>query len=131
MISATNGHCIKHAEAEKLSKEVEAFFANGGNVSNPAKPATAFFNGTKKPVTTYTSEYHQASKQRKAIQMPVLNDYAKWGGAGKWSKLSNVVGNKITASQLANANRGETSIKCLENWREVVAAIEILRGEKE
>lgn len=129
MISATNGHCIKHAEAEKLSKEVEAFFANGGKVSDPKKTATALFNGAKKPSPTYYSEYHQASKQRKAIQMPVLNDYAKWGGTGKWAKLSNAVGNKIPASQLANANRGETSIKCLETWREVVKAIEELRND--
>lgn len=128
MISATNGHCIKHAESDKLRSEVEAFFANGGKVSDSKKTATAFFNGAKKPVTSYTSEYHQASKQRKAIQIPVLNDYAKWGGAGKWSKLSNAVGNKITASQLSNANKCETSIKCLETWREVVKAIEKLRG---
>lgn len=129
MISATNGHCIKHAEAEKLSKEVEAFFANGGKISDSKKPAEVFFNGAKKPVTTYTSEYHQASRQRKAIQKPILNEYSKWGGAGKWAKLSNAVGNKIPASQLSNANKGETSIKCLETWREVVKAIEELRND--
>lgn len=128
-ISATNGHSIKHKESEKLSKEVEAFFANGGKVSDSKKPAEVFFNGAKKPVTSYNSEYYEASKQRKAIQMPVLNEYAKWGGLGKWAKLSNAVGNKIPASQLSNTNRGETSIKCLETWREVVKAIEELRND--
>lgn len=129
MISIENHNRLKTEESEKLRSEVEAFFANGGKVSDSKEPATAFFNGAKKPSPTYTSEYHQASKQRKAIQMPVLNDYAKWGGAGKWAKLSNAVGNKIPASQLSNANKGETSIKCLETWREVVKAIEELRND--
>lgn len=127
MISPTNGHSIKHKEAEKLNKEVEAFLSNGGTkTKHEVKEKKARAHDS----SYYNSEFIAASRQRKEFQVPFMKEYANWGGKGKWVKLSDAINNKIPASQLACVSRGETTVKCLNNWREIVAAIEIFRGNK-
>lgn len=129
-ISAMLGHNIKNKRSEVLQSEVEKWLASGGviNGCETKKVKVGFNNSLKEPKQRLNAEYYEASRQRKSIQVPVIQDYSKWGGDKKWSKLSNAVGGKVSAGTLSNINNGKTTIADIEVWREVVKAIEMLKG---
>lgn len=127
-ISATLGHDIKHSRSEALQSEVEAFLASGGKINGGSTPIEYDFNNRKKPVTSHNSEYFEASKQRQKIQVPIIQDYSKWGGSKKWQKLADASGNLVSPVHLANVNKGKTTIADLDVWKKIVEAIEELKG---
>lgn len=129
-ISATLGHNLKHKRSEALQSEVDKWLASGGviNGSDTKKVKVGFNNSLKDAKSRLNAEYYEASRQRKSVQVPVIQDYSKWGGDKKWSKLSQAVGGKVSAGTLSNINNNKTTIADIEVWREVVKAIEILKG---
>lgn len=130
-ISAILGHNIKNKRSEVLKDEVEKWLASGGviNSSETEKVEVMFNNSLKDAKSRLNAEYYEASRQRKSIQVPVIQDYSSWGGDKKWSKLSQAVGGKVSAGTLSNINNEKTTIADIEVWREVVKAIEILKIE--
>lgn len=128
MVSLIHGFDIKTKQSKQLEREVDEFLKKGGVISGAEKRKIDNISTIKKS-TTRNTEYFKASKQRKNTQTPVLEEYSTWGGVNKWKKLSEKVGGKVAASHLSNIRSGKTSIKDLEVWREVVAAIEELRND--
>lgn len=129
-ISATNGHSIKHKESEKLSNELAEFEAKGGKIKqfNNVKHVEIQFNNRAK--SQKKSEKDKAFRQRKLIQLPVIQEYSNWGGHCKWQKLSEAAGGKVSSGTLSNVNQGLATIESLEDWKNIVEAIELLRGSK-
>lgn len=125
MISPILGHDIKRSRSEAIANEVESFLANGGKID---REIVVKQSNRKTPMVNNT-EYLAASKHRKEMQMPIIQDYEKWGGAGKWTVLSNAINGIVSAGQLSNVSRGVTSIKDLNTWKKVVKAIEDLKKE--
>lgn len=125
MISPILGHDIKRSRSEALANEVEAFLANGGKID---REIVVKQSNHKTPMVN-NNEYLAASKQRKEMQMPIIQDYEKWGGTAKWTILSNAIDGIVSAGQLSNVSRGVTSIKDLATWKKVVKAIENLKKE--
>lgn len=130
MISPILGHDIKHSRSEALQSELDEFLARGGKINGGAIAVKYEFNNRKVPVINHNTEYLEASKQRREMQVPVIQDYAKWGGEGKWVKLSNAVNGAVSVGQLSNVSRGVTSIKDLDIWKKVAKAIEDLKEVK-
>lgn len=126
MISPILGYDIKRSRSEALASEVEAFLANGGTIN---KSIEVNRESNRKTPMVNNTEYLAASKQRKEMQMPIIQDYEKWGGQGKWTILSNTINGVVSAGQLSNVSRGVTSIKDLATWKKVVKAIENLKKE--
>ena len=126
MISPILGHDIKRSRSEELASEVEAFLTNGGKIN---KEIIVKRESNRKTPMVNNNEYLAASKQRKEMQMPIIQDYEKWGGQGKWTILSNAINGIVSAGQLSNVSRGITSIKDLNTWKKVVKAIENLKKE--
>ena len=120
----------KREASKKLNDEVEKWLASGGviNGSNTEKVKVGFNNSLKDAKSRLNAEYYEASRQRKGVQVPIIQDYSSWGGDKKWSKLSKAVGGKVSAGTLSNINNNKTTIADIEVWREVVKAIEILKG---
>lgn len=127
MISPTLGHDIKRSRSEALQSELDDFLARGGKINGGAIAVKYEFNNRKVPVINHNTEYLEASRQRREMQVPVIQDYAKWCGEGKWVKLSNAVNGAVSAGQLSNINKEKTSIKDLDTWKKVAKAIEELR----
>lgn len=125
MISPILGHDIKRSRSEALANEVEAFLANGGKIDTEI----VVKQSNRKTPMVNNNEYLAASKQRKEMQMPIIQDYEKWGGMAKWTILSNAINGVVSAAQLSNVSRGRTSIKDLATWKKVVKAIENLEKE--
>lgn len=128
MISPTLGHDIKRSHSEALQSELDEFLARGGKINGGTIAVKYEFNNRKVPVINHNTEYLEASRQRREMQVPVIQDYAKWGGEGKWVKLSNAVNGAVSAGQLSNINKEKTSIKDLDTWKKVAKAIEDLKG---
>lgn len=126
MISPILGHNIKRSRSEALASEVEAFLANGGKIDTEIVVKR---ESNRKTPMVNNNEYLAASKQRKEMQMPIIQDYEKWGGTAKWTILSNAINGIVSAGQLSNVSRGITSIKDLNTWKKVVKAIESLKKE--
>lgn len=126
MISPILGHDIKRSRSEALASEVESFLANGGKIDTEIVVKR---ESNRKTPMVNNNEYLAASKQRKEMQIPIIQDYEKWGGTAKWTILSNAINGIVSAGQLSNVSRGRTSIKDLATWKKVVKAIENLKKE--
>lgn len=122
MTITVNLNMIRHAEAEKLRNEVEAFLASG------VKTKSCEVIATEKALSKkYHSSHYVKMRQLKAEQKAVLQEYsARTTSRLKWRELSDAMGGKVSSKMLAFVNRGDTAIKKPELWLEVVRAIEEL-----
>ena len=81
-ISAMLGHNIKNKRSEVLQSEVEKWLAGGGviNGGDTKKVKVGFNNSLKDAKSRLNAEYYEASRQRKSVQVPVIQEYSNWGG---------------------------------------------------
>lgn len=116
-------HDIKHAEADKLKSEVEAFLANGGK-----KERSYVYRDvdgiSKMHSKRYSEPYYVEQRKLRKEQQAVLQEWARSvNSKTKWKKLSDLIGGEVTATMLAHTNRGDAAIKNPEAWAKVVETI--------
>lgn len=136
MISVVNGFDVANKQALRDKWDIGSFEPKQlKGFEKKALPRNTFnegkFNGENESRKRRNTQAKIDSNNRRKMQMALLQDYFNHSEErGRWVRLVEMSGTKVTASHISRSSKGESSIADVAEWEKIKVAINKFLGNK-